>query len=80
MSQHTVVLGYLDQKLMSGSFMELPADERAAFGESLARDARDISDDQLSELFAGDWRERITAGWLVAAPPPTSDLDFIAKR
>lgn len=59
------LLGRRYQKLMSGSFMELAPEERSAFGESLARDAVDISDSQLSELFAGDWRERITAAWLV---------------
>ncbi|MEV0408253.1 DUF6000 family protein [Actinoallomurus sp. NPDC050550] len=53
------------KKLLGGNFMQLQQGEREEFGKALACDARSIPSEKLDELFAGDWRERLTAAWLV---------------
>lgn len=40
--------------------------DRAIFEAGLARDAREISDDNLYSLLELDWRARLTAAWLIA--------------
>lgn len=39
--------------------------ERAEFGLALGRDARQVTDRELSTLLDSDWRSRITAAWLI---------------
>lgn len=68
------------KRLMSGTFLDLPPAERAAFGKSLAMDAWDISDAELDELFEGDWRERLTGAWLAAVGLRVGFRDLIASR
>ncbi|MET7820736.1 DUF6000 family protein [Micromonospora zamorensis] len=53
------------KKLIGGNFIRTLAGQALLdFGRALARDARSISIDEMSELMQGDWRERLTGGWL----------------
>lgn len=52
------------KQLLGGRFMRLPMKERELFGGAMAVDAAAITDQELFKLFAGDWRERLTAAWL----------------
>ncbi|MBP2322821.1 hypothetical protein JOF56_003206 [Kibdelosporangium banguiense] len=53
------------RKLLSESFLDVDADWRMAFGSELMSDAREISDVELEELLADDWRAFLTACWLI---------------
>lgn len=60
-----VVPGRRYLKLLHGNVLFTPPPERAAFGEALARDAAEITDQALARLFDHEWRAQITAAWLV---------------
>ncbi|MFC0039441.1 DUF6000 family protein [Actinomadura rayongensis] len=50
-------------RLLNGNFARKPG--RAEFVRDLRRDAREISDDELTLLFEPNWRPRLTAAWLI---------------
>lgn len=43
--------------------------DRAMFEAGLARDARDINDEDLRRLLEFEWRARLSAAWLIALDP-----------
>lgn len=60
-------------KLLHGNFAGMMSDaEREPFLRDLAEDARTITDDELGELLAADWRPRITAAWLIGTDRRTA--------
>ncbi|TDD33616.1 hypothetical protein E1286_41930 [Nonomuraea terrae] len=52
-------------KLLHGNFLALPEPAFRAFAGSLAKDAREITDDDLRVLLDSEWRARLTAAWLI---------------
>ncbi|WP_127938245.1 DUF6000 family protein [Nonomuraea polychroma] len=52
-------------KLLHGNFLTLPTPAFLWFARSLARDARNIADDDLRVLLDSEWRARLTAAWLI---------------
>lgn len=52
-------------KLLHGNFLSLPDPAFLWFARSLAKDAREIADDDLSVLLDSEWRARMTAAWLI---------------
>ncbi|MER7859773.1 DUF6000 family protein [Amycolatopsis japonica] len=60
-------------KLLHGNFDGMMTDpERERFLRDLVEDARTITDDELGELLAADWRPRITAAWLIGVDRRTA--------
>lgn len=53
--------------------------ERDRFEAGLARDAREISDDELHSLLELEWRARITAVWLIGLDRRTQFRDKLAE-
>lgn len=52
-------------KLLHGNFLTLSAPAFLWFARSLAKDARNITDDDLRVLLDSEWRARLTAAWLI---------------
>ncbi|WP_051797131.1 DUF6000 family protein [Catenuloplanes japonicus] len=53
--------------LLHGNLLRLDPPERARFGAALGDEARTVPDDDLVALLrTGDWRESLTAAWLIA--------------
>jgi hypothetical protein len=52
-------------KLLHGNFLALPTPAFLWFAQSLAKDARNITDDDLRILLDSEWRARLTAAWLI---------------
>ncbi|WP_157522660.1 DUF6000 family protein [Herbidospora cretacea] len=50
---------------LMGNFLGLSDRKVIRFGRALAKDARRISDHDLSVLLDGEWRARLTAAWLI---------------
>lgn len=50
---------------LGGRALVLSGTERAELGLGLGRDARQITDRELSTLLDSEWRSRITAAWLI---------------
>ncbi|WP_414490054.1 DUF6000 family protein [Streptomyces halstedii] len=53
------------KKLLSGSFMRADRDQAVQFGVAMMDDARRASASELEQLLQGDWREALTACWLI---------------
>ncbi|MEV7477088.1 DUF6000 family protein [Streptomyces halstedii] len=53
------------KKLLSGSFMRADRDQAVQFGVAMIDDARRASASELEQLLQGDWREALTACWLI---------------
>ncbi|MFJ5174378.1 DUF6000 family protein [Streptomyces griseoviridis] len=53
------------KKLLSGSFMRAGRDQALVFGRALLDDGRKASASELEQLLGGDWREVLTACWLI---------------
>ncbi|MFJ2740676.1 DUF6000 family protein [Streptomyces sp. NPDC087440] len=51
---------------LGGAVLRMAREEYEPLVHALARDARAVTDDELTLLFEGSWRERRTAAWLVA--------------
>ncbi|MFJ1594719.1 DUF6000 family protein [Kitasatospora albolonga] len=51
---------------LGGAVLRMPREKYEPFVHALARDARAVSDAELTLLFQGSWRERRTAAWLAA--------------
>ncbi|WP_432060767.1 DUF6000 family protein [Streptomyces sp. S1] len=51
---------------LGGAVLRMSPEEYEPFLHALARDARAVTDAELTLLFEGGWRERRTAAWLVA--------------
>ncbi|MFI6797410.1 DUF6000 family protein [Streptosporangium canum] len=54
---------YMD--LLHGNFLDRPEPERSQFTRSLARAAKQITDEELHTLLDSEWRARLTASWLI---------------
>lgn len=52
-------------KLLHANFLALPERVFRSFARSLAKDAREITDDDLRVLLDSEWRARLTAAWLI---------------
>lgn len=52
-------------KLLHGNALGLRSTDRASFMEAMSRDARQITDHELSILLDSDWRPKLTAAWLI---------------
>lgn len=50
---------------LMGNFLRLPDRKVIGFGRALAKDARRITDHDLSALLDSEWRARLTAAWLI---------------
>jgi len=60
-------------KLLHGNFAGMMSGpEGEVFLRDLVEDARSITDDELDELLAADWRPRITAAWLIGVDRRTA--------
>ncbi|HEX6497904.1 MAG TPA: DUF6000 family protein [Micromonosporaceae bacterium] len=70
---------YLD--LLHGNFAALPAADRTRFLDALRRDARQISDEELTSLLGRqalpNWRARLTAAWLIGLDRRTGFRDAL---
>ncbi|MEV4433291.1 DUF6000 family protein [Streptomyces sp. NPDC049585] len=53
------------KKLLSGSFMRAGREQALEFGAALMDDGRQASASELEQLLGGDWREALTACWLI---------------
>ncbi|RZU34904.1 hypothetical protein EV284_4506 [Streptomyces sp. BK022] len=53
------------KKLLSGSFIRADRKQATEFAASMIDDGREIATNELTELLAGDWREILTACWLI---------------
>ncbi|MFE5078274.1 DUF6000 family protein [Streptomyces halstedii] len=53
------------KKLLSGSFMRADRDQAVQLGVSMINGARRVSASELEQLLQGDWREALTACWLI---------------
>lgn len=53
------------KKLLSGSFMRAGREHALRFGAAMLVDGRRASAAELEHLLAGDWREVLTACWLI---------------
>ncbi|MFJ2512021.1 DUF6000 family protein [Streptomyces griseoviridis] len=53
------------KKLLSGSFMRAGREQALEFGAALMDDGRQASASELEQLLNGDWREALTACWLI---------------
>jgi hypothetical protein len=63
-AQRYVMPGHRFMYLVAGNMLGLGGQTRVQFGVRLAKDARDVTDNELRVLFTGGWRERLTAAWL----------------
>jgi hypothetical protein len=52
-------------KLLGGNLLDWDGPERIAFMQDIGRDARQITDHELSTLLDSEWRSRLTASWLI---------------
>lgn len=52
-------------ELLHGSVLELVEPQRTLSVRSLAVDARQVTDKELSTLLDSEWRSRLTAAWLI---------------
>lgn len=64
-------------KLLGGRLLDWHDPERAVFMHDLGRDARQITDRELSTLLDSEWRSRLTAAWLIGADRRTQFRDRI---
>lgn len=53
------------KKLLSGSFMRAGHEQALEFGSAMIGDGRQASASELEQLLGGDWREALTACWLI---------------
>ncbi|MFJ5096317.1 DUF6000 family protein [Streptomyces sp. NPDC088557] len=53
------------KKLLSASFMRTSREQVLVFGRAMAADSRNASTGELRQLLGGDWREALTACWLI---------------
>jgi hypothetical protein len=59
-----VMPGHRYMYLVAGNLRGLAEPALREFGQRLAQDAREVTDDELRLLFKGWWRERLTGAWL----------------
>lgn len=52
-------------KLLGGNLLDWDGPERIAFMQDIGRDARQITDHELSTLLDSEWRSRLTGSWLI---------------
>ncbi|MGW5846549.1 DUF6000 family protein [Streptomyces sp. NPDC055254] len=53
------------KKLLSASFMRAGREQALKFGAAMRDDGRQASVSELEQLLGGDWREALTACWLI---------------
>ncbi|WP_200308093.1 DUF6000 family protein [Streptomyces adelaidensis] len=53
------------KKLLSGSFIRAGREQALEFGAAMMGDGRQASASELEQLLGGDWREALTACWLI---------------
>lgn len=61
-----VVPGRRHLTLLHGNVLWMGEAERAGMGSALAEDAVAVTDGELEQLLADDWRAQLTAAWLAA--------------
>lgn len=66
-------------KLLGGRLLDWDGPERTAFTHDLGRDARHITDRELSTLLDSEWRSRLTAAWLIGLDRRTQFRDRIGS-
>jgi hypothetical protein len=64
-------------KLLGGTLLDWDGPERTAFMHDIGRDARQITDHELSTLLDSDWRSCLTAAWLIGLDRRTQFRDRI---
>jgi hypothetical protein len=52
-------------KLLHGNALDMTGTDRTEFEAAMGRDARQITDRELSTLLDSEWRSRLTAAWLI---------------
>jgi Family of unknown function (DUF6000) len=52
-------------KLLHGNALDMTGTDRTEFKFAIGRDARQITDRELSTLLDSEWRSRLTAAWLI---------------
>jgi len=52
-------------KLLHGNALAMSGTDRAGFESAMGRDARQVTDRELSTLLDSEWRSRLTAAWLI---------------
>lgn len=62
-------------KLLGGRLLDWESPERDTFMQDLGRDARHITDRELSTLLDSEWRSRLTAAWLIGLDHRTQFRD-----
>ncbi|MEV0382811.1 DUF6000 family protein [Nonomuraea sp. NPDC050643] len=66
-------------KLLHGNFLALPEPVFRSFAGSLAKDAREITDDDLRVLLDSEWRARLTAAWLIGMDRRTQHREQLGE-
>jgi hypothetical protein len=66
-------------KLLHGNALDMSGSDRAAFVGAMGRDARQITDRELSTLLDSEWRSRLTAAWLIGLGRRTRFRDRLGE-
>jgi hypothetical protein len=66
-------------KLLHGNVLSISGSERSEFMLAMGRDARQITDGELSTLLGCGWRERLTAAWLIGLDRRTGFRDCLGE-
>lgn len=66
-------------KLLHGNALGIRGTERTDFMLAMGRDARQITDRELSTLLDSEWRSRLTAAWLIGLDRRTHFRDRLGE-
>src|SRR5262249_60536331 len=66
-------------KLLHGNALDMSGTERTEFESAMGRDARQITDRELSTLLDSEWRSRLTAAWLIGLDRRTHFRDRLSE-
>lgn len=66
-------------KLLHGNALAMGGTNRVEFQLAMGRDARQITDRELSTLLDSDWRPRLTAAWLIGLDRRTHFRDRLGE-
>jgi hypothetical protein len=66
-------------KLLHGNALAMRDPGQPAFQAALGRDARQVTDRELSTLLDSEWRSRLTAAWLIGLNRRTQFRDRLAE-
>jgi Family of unknown function (DUF6000) len=66
-------------KLLHGNALAMTDADRTEFELALGRDAREITDSELSTLLDSEWRSRLTAAWLIGLGRRTQFRDRLGE-